>query len=751
MRFFDEPDADLFCGRDEQVNELLQKLAQSRLVTVIGPSGCGKSSLVRAGLIPAIRKMQSWRIVSCRPGGNPIGELTAALERSLSYSGAELTLRRGRLGLVEAVQPFRLEGQNFLLIIDQFEELFRFQHDRASSGDAVAFVKLILEAAQPTTGIYVVVTMRSDYLGDCSRFRDLPERINQGLYLVPRMRREQLEEAITAPLRVTGDPIAPRLTERLLNDVGDDPDQLPVLEHVLLRTWTRWGEVDRGPMDLAHYQAVGGLDQALEVHANQIWEALAASGQKIAEKLFRRLTVVDENRAIRSPDTFQELVEVCGGEAQREEVRAVIDAFRTTGASFLMPDDSRVLEPSTVIDITHESLIRQWSKLREWAQQEHADSGVYIEIAKRAEQAAGPEDNLTGGQLARAAAWLDKGLNASWASRYKRDYEGTVGYIRSSQQAAADAVKAVQRAGINAAWSFYRKCAATSAYHKNQLERFTRVSLWLGIAAAIIGTVGQVVAPDPKSVVSKVAGIAGSVVVALAGVAATQATASGRDKRWVNTRAAGEAIKSAVYLYCAGVPPFDTADRTTVLAGKVEKARTDLQGLELHPETPRDPPGWLSVTDYIKVRIDDQVSYYVNLAVKYQERADFWRFSGLIAASSGAVLGAASVMYSLAPWVALLSTIVTSVTAYVKSQQYQSLIALYQATASRLSLLKDSWLDSAKGDSDTADRNAFISNCEDTMALENGAWVAKWAEHPPAKPPEKPAETVDAPASSEQT
>ena len=99
-----------------------------------------------------------------------------------------------------------------------------------------------------------------------------------------------------------------------------------------------------------------------------------------------------------------------------------------------------------------------------------------------------------------------------------------------------------------------------------------------------------------------------------------------------------------------------------------------------------------------------------------------------------------SALFSLAPWVALLSTVVTSLTAYVKGQQYESMIALYQATASRLSLLKDKWLDSGKSDADTAERNTFIKSCEDTMSLENGAWVAKWAEQTPTKAPEKPAE-----------
>jgi len=293
--------------------------------------------------------------------------------------------------------------------------------------------------------------------------------------------------------------------------------------------------------------------------------------------------------------------------------------------------------------------------------------------------------------------------------------------------------------GIHAAWSLYRQCAATSAYHKKQLELFTKISLWLGIAGALIGTLGQVINPSPQSTTSKVAGIAGSIVVALAGVAATQATAGNRDKLWIKARAAGEGIKTCVFLYCASAPPFDGADRANVLADKTEKAMLDLKGTELRPGTIKDPPGPLTVEGYIKARVDDQIDYYNKTAIKHQERADFWRFCGLVAASSGAILGTVSALFSLAPWVALLSTVVTSLTAYVKGQQYESMIALYQATAARLSLLKDKWLDSGKSDADIAERSEFIKNCEDTMSLENGAWVAKWAEQTPKKAPEKPA------------
>src|SRR5204862_7818925 len=130
---------------------------------------------------------------------------------------------------------------NVLVLVDQFEELFRFRRSRPTANardEAVAFVKLLLEAAgQADVPIYIVLTMRSDFIVDCMDYPGLPEAVNEGQYLVPRMTRDELRLAITGPVAVAGGTIAPRLVLRLLNDVGDDQDQLPLLLHELLRTW----------------------------------------------------------------------------------------------------------------------------------------------------------------------------------------------------------------------------------------------------------------------------------------------------------------------------------------------------------------------------------------------------------------------------------------------------------------------------------------------------------------------------------
>lgn len=274
LRPFRESEAHLFFGRSEQIDELLAELEQSRFVAVLGASGSGKSSLVKAGVLPALhggfalRVGSHWRIATFRPGGNPIHSLARALaarevlgdgETDLVVATAqvEATLRRSSLGLADTARRSpRLRDGRLLVVVDQFEELFRFrQTEVRGPGESSAFVRLLIEATRDATApVDVILTMRSDFLGDCSEFRDLPEMINQGLYLVPRMTRSQLREAITAPAAVGGGAITPRLVQRLLNDAGSDPDVLPVVQHALMRTWDLWAEGGRdGAIDLRHY------------------------------------------------------------------------------------------------------------------------------------------------------------------------------------------------------------------------------------------------------------------------------------------------------------------------------------------------------------------------------------------------------------------------------------------------------------------------------------------------------------------
>ena len=269
-------------------------------------------------------------------------------------------------------------------MVDQFEELFRYKDEEpvteearrrreAAAAAAAQFVQLLLAASRYQPPVYIVLTMRSDYRVDCAEFRDLPETLNECQYLIPRLTREQRRGAIEGPLGRTE--IAPSLVQRMLNDAGDEPDQLPILQHALMRTWGQWRRLDPGQsrrIKLQDYEAIGGFEKALDWHAKELLKDVP---EEIAATIFKRLTARSRgNRERRDPATLAQLWDVCGAATpeQKAEVTAVINHFRKGEATFLSPRMEQVLDlrPDDYVDITHESLIRQWEKLRDWVKEE---------------------------------------------------------------------------------------------------------------------------------------------------------------------------------------------------------------------------------------------------------------------------------------------------------------------------------------------------------------------------------------------
>jgi WD40 repeat protein len=461
LRPFEFHESNLYFGRDGQSERMLSKLAARRFVAVVGTSGSGKSSLVRAGLLPALfggfmpSAGSNWRVALMRPGNDPLGNLARALNDPTVFGSdiaenaalqtviTEATLRRGSLGLVEAVRQTRMpSNENLLVVVDQFEELFRFARVSASEryqNEAAAFVKLLLEAiAQRDVPVYVVLTLRSDYLGDCALFWDLPEAINESQFLIPRLTREQRREAITGPVAVCGGEISSRLVNRLLNDVGDNQDQLPILQHALMRAWDNWrsDHSEGEPIDLRHYEATGGMGEALSLHADEAYAELAnESERRLAERMFKGLTERGaDNREIRRP---LELREICAlTEASEEEVVAVLEPFRREGRSFLMPPASVKLTPESVIDISHESLIRCWKRLDEWVKEESQSSRIYLRLAETAAlYRRDAAELLRDPELHIALDWrAEDRPNEAWARRYHPDFEIAMDFLEQSRE-----------------------------------------------------------------------------------------------------------------------------------------------------------------------------------------------------------------------------------------------------------------------------------------------------------------------------
>lgn len=504
LRPFRDDEDFLFFGRESQVNTMVDKLAATRFLAVVGTSGSGKSSLVNCGLKPALHRGlmakagTSWRIAQFRPGGDPIQAMARALAaKGVLFGGLELeglsltdmieaTLRMSKLGLVdiyEQAQPG--EKINLLVVVDQFEELFRFRNLGASSPgkesdrsqEAIAFINLLLEArAQANLPIYIVLTMRSDFLGDCAQLPGLPEAINEGQYLVPRMSREEIRSAISGPVGVGGAEISPVLLTRLVNDVGDNPDQLSILQHALNRTWARWeNEGGReGPLALPHYEAIGTMTQALDQHAEKAYGELQEGRQKnICEKIFKALTDKGTDaRGIRRPTSLETLCALSG--ARPEEVGQVINVFRKPSRSFLMPPLPETLEPSTVIDISHESLMRVWNRLKTWGEEEAESAAQYRRLAQSAAlHAKGRAKLMEDPELSLMLAWREKNLpNAAWADRYLPGFELAESFLEKSRGARDAAI------------------LAEEARRKRELRRTRLVAIIIGVAALVATAFG---------------------------------------------------------------------------------------------------------------------------------------------------------------------------------------------------------------------------------------------------------------------
>ncbi|MBX9853865.1 MAG: hypothetical protein K2X86_19150 [Cytophagaceae bacterium] len=461
LRPFGIDESHLFFGREGQSDEVLMKMNQNKFVAVIGASGSGKSSFLYCGVIPILyggfltQSGANWNVVVTRPGGGPIDNLAESLLKSnVDYVIAEgeekqvkktitSTLLRGSsLGLVEAIEQLKSsQNQNILILVDQFEELFRFKKSEEGSGtsnESLAFVNLLLEAVRSDASIYVAITMRSDFIGECAQFPELTKLINDSHYLIPQMTREQKRAAIAGPVAVGGAAVAPRLVQQLLNDLGDNPDQLPILQHALMRTWNFWeqnheeGEV----LDLHHYESIGGMKEALSQHANEAFEELTPRQKEIAEFLFKALTEKGgDNHGIRRPTRLGTIAAIAN--APEEEVKAVIERFRAPGRSLLMPPIGVPLHANTMIDISHESLMRIWVRLKVWVEEEGEAVDMYQRLS---EAAAMYQQGKTGlwrpPDLQLALNWKDKHKpSLVWASRYNPAFERTMVFLETSKQA----------------------------------------------------------------------------------------------------------------------------------------------------------------------------------------------------------------------------------------------------------------------------------------------------------------------------
>lgn len=512
LRSFTEEESLYFKGRDQQVDQITELLEQNKFLMVTGASGDGKSSLIYAGLVPNARagffksKFTNWVVVDFRPERSPVTNMARSLGEKLGRQPdtIETELRRGFSSLIDLYtnsefyvdeedeywRSFSPEQQrdkkrkaaNLMILVDQFEEFFtnpeNFHHE-APSPDSQIVVNLVLETARIAIKrrlpVYVVCTMRSDYIGQCAAFRGLPEYIGFSQFFVPRLKRKDFKQVIEEPAILSGNRISQRLIERLVYDLAEGVDQLPILQHALSQVWLA-ADQGREQMDLLHYAMVGGMPQedlpdedqprflkwfqtlpeahkkyyretglhkVIQIHASLLyenaWEYFNKQypGTPITQQLAKRvialtfscLTKIDNSRAVRNRMSLAEITDIVNVEGLTpDRVGAVLNVYREEGNAFIRPfktsdPETHALHEDTVLDITHESLIRNWQKLNEWANQEFEFYSMYLDFRKQLDRwlQSGKSNAflLPIGPLSFFETWYERCRpNAGWIRRY---------------------------------------------------------------------------------------------------------------------------------------------------------------------------------------------------------------------------------------------------------------------------------------------------------------------------------------------
>jgi WD40 repeat protein/ABC-type dipeptide/oligopeptide/nickel transport system ATPase subunit len=490
LRPFNKDEWPIFFGREQMTDQVIARVIRQHLVVVHGDSGCGKSSLVRAGVLAQLEQELArsgirWRTAIALPREAPLrrlAEAIAGLQGAADDLDGLLQIRRilnrgadAPAALAELLR--RGDDDHVCILIDQFEELFAFAEQRGrEEADLLVEILVGLEK-NPPPGLYAILTMRSEFLGHCARYKGLAEAVNRTQYLLPQMERAALIRAICEPALLKEGEVSRALAERVIAEIAGGQDQLPLIQHGLMQLyWDKFGRPTAGssglgeetmpylenrhvledaPVSFRHEEGwqepiappadeasdaaqlafspgrrrvwrLGledyrdrDLAKMLSDHADDIMAKAAPElhGKKIVEHLFRALTDINaEGSAVRRPQTLAELMSVTGSD--EETLGSIIDQFREEGVSFLRPYGNAPIAPDSEIDISHEALIRCWQQIADkkdgWLQREFGDGLIWKSLRLQAQR----DETLSAAATADRGAWLKALPSRRWCDRY---------------------------------------------------------------------------------------------------------------------------------------------------------------------------------------------------------------------------------------------------------------------------------------------------------------------------------------------
>ena len=385
---FEEDDANIFFGRESLVTNIVQRIMptaqhvsrlaeKANFLALIGASGSGKSSVVRAGVIPALRQDSKWMIYLLTPAMHPLETLAVTLTHDSESTTLTETLMADLKKSSRTLHLYarkrlphhhnNLKTRRLLLVIDQFEELFTLCRDES---ERHAFIENLVYAVDPINGgtTFVIITLRADFYGHCLAYANLHTLLESYQKIVPAMTEEELASAITQPAANVGLTFEEGVVKLLLRDVGAEPGSLPLMSHALLATWQRR---EGQQLTLAGYMGAGGVRGAIAKTAESTYQQLSTQQQTIARNIFLRLTELGEGtQYTRRRATFTELVLDPALESMFVDIVYILSQARLITAT------------RESVEVAHEALIRGWPRLLQWLEENRDDLRLHRKLTE---------------------------------------------------------------------------------------------------------------------------------------------------------------------------------------------------------------------------------------------------------------------------------------------------------------------------------------------------------------------------------
>ncbi len=444
LRPFSTRDTQIFFGRSKEIDDVVRNLMKNRFAAITGSPGSGKTSLVNAGVIPALMYNGEWIVFRTRPGVRPLLGLYSEILKKQGKEPLETPPLKSPEPevILKALREMHKEYQaGILIFIDQFEEIFT---QKISSNEEIYrkylenYVNFLLQTvSQQDIPVHIITTIRTDFLEECSVFSEFSDLIDLHQYPLQRLMPDDITRVIMGPLEITGVGIQRELVKRMLNDVSDNPDLLPVLQHALMKTFLAWSQRKKedSPVSIPDYEELGSIDHAISKSADEAYGQLTEEDKGYCERIFRALSERDfQNRDVCIPLKISRVSEIT--QVPVEKIIRITDVFRREGRGFITPSIDVPLDKNSVISVSHESLMKLWYRLDEWADEEYESVQMYLKLAEAAElYQVGKAELWRSPELESALEWYrNKKPNLAWAERYNPAFERTIVFLTTSER-----------------------------------------------------------------------------------------------------------------------------------------------------------------------------------------------------------------------------------------------------------------------------------------------------------------------------